>query len=165
MFSKDEFVFYGTAGVCRVEDICHSPFDKADTRLFYVLKPVSCVGNETIYTPVEGMSRMRPLMSKERAEELLFGGNQLGPLEIPTDKQRRDTYKTALLSGEPQEYARLLNTVQRRRADALLQKRHLPDMDVDYESRAEKCLFSELSIVLGKTASEVSDAFFGKIAE
>ena len=165
MFSKNDYVFYGTAGVCRVEEICQSPFDKTDTRLFYVLKPVSCIGNETIYTPVEGLSRMRPLMSREKAEALLLGGNGLGPLSIPTDKQRKESYKTALLSGEPSEYARLLNTVQMRRADALLQKRHLPDMDVDYESRAGKCLFSELSIVLGKTASEVSDTYFGKAAE
>ena len=34
MFEKGETVYYGTAGVCKVSDICRSPFDKKDDRMF-----------------------------------------------------------------------------------------------------------------------------------
>ena len=39
MFKKGETVYYGTAGVCVVSDICRSPFDKNDDRMYYVLAP------------------------------------------------------------------------------------------------------------------------------
>ena len=39
MFSVGDYMIYGINGVCLVEDICASPFDKKDTRSFYMLKP------------------------------------------------------------------------------------------------------------------------------
>ncbi len=166
MYEVGSFLFYGTTGVCRVEEICLSPFDKGDTRKYYVLKPLSRVGDSTIYTPVdEAETRIRPLISDTDAAEILKTGATLGPLSVPTDKQRRDTYRVALQSRDPREYARLLNTVRVRRAEAQSSKRHLPDMDVDFEARAANGLYTELAVVLGKTHDEIAGDFYHDAVE
>ena len=53
MFSVGELMIYGTNGVCRVDEICNSPFDSSDTRLFYKLTPTPDRSNLVIYTPVD----------------------------------------------------------------------------------------------------------------
>ncbi len=161
MYEVGAFIFYGTTGVCRVDEICHSPFNKEDTREFYVLTPLSRVGNATIYTPVDGSAaRIRPLISNDTAREILETGAALGALTVPTDKQRKDTYRAALQSADPREYARLLNTVRIRRSEAQILKRHLPDMDVDFEARAASGLYTELAVVLGRTSEEIASDFY-----
>ena len=41
MFEIGEHIVYGINGICRVESIGPSPYDKNDTRTFYLLIPVN----------------------------------------------------------------------------------------------------------------------------
>ena len=66
MFNIGDLLFYGTNGVCRVSEICSSPFDSSDTRSFYKLTPIAENTSLVIYTPVENTQVvMRSLISKE----------------------------------------------------------------------------------------------------
>ena len=51
MYKPEEYVVYGANGVCLITELCPSPFDPADERLFYVMKPVTDRGTSVIYTP------------------------------------------------------------------------------------------------------------------
>ena len=156
MFELEEYIVYGANGVCRVTEICPSPFDASDTRMFYVLKPAGDRGNSVIYTPVDNESvLMRPLLSREAVEGLVARVSSLPVLDVPVERQRKDVYKSTMASVDPELYFRLLKTVYERREAAKEKRKRLPEMDNEYEFLAKKSLYTELSLVLGIPEVEV----------
>lgn len=156
MFSIGDYMVYGINGVCLVQDICASPFDKKDTRTFYLLKPLGASSGSVIYTPTDNEQvPMRPLMTKEQAEGLIGRMSELEPLEIPTEKMRRDLYRQAMHSCDPEQYVRLIKTVYHRRMDMMQQHKRLSETDSDFERNAKLSLYHELSVVLDVQFGEV----------
>ena len=156
MFSIGDYMIYGISGVCLVEDICASPFDKKDTRTFYMLKPLGSASGSVIYTPTDNVQvAMRPLMTRAQAEELIELLPSILPLEVPTEKMRREIYRQAMQTCQPVEYVRLIKTVRRRRADMLAQHKRLSETDSDFERNAKLSLYHELAIVLDKPYAEI----------
>ncbi len=156
MFKVDDCVVYGINGVCKIIDICPSPFDKKDVRLFYVMQPLFGVGNATIYTPADNeLQKIRTLISKESAEALLRTPPTIETVSVDVEKKRRDAYHTVMQEGSPLSYLRILKSVKYRRNEATENKKHLPDVDVEYEAKARKCLYGELSVVLGCEYGEI----------
>ena len=156
MFSIGDYMVYGINGVCLVQDICASPFDKKDTRTFYLLRPLGASSGSVIYTPTDNEQvPMRPLMTKEQAEGLIGRMSELEPLEIPTEKMRRDLYRQAMHSCDPEQYVRLIKTVYHRRMDMMQQHKRLSETDSDFERNAKLSLYHELSVVLDVQYSEV----------
>lgn len=150
MFFVGDLMIYGTNGVCRVEEIGPSPFNADDTRLFYRLAPVDERSTLVIYTPVDNESvKMRPLISKEEASELLDLIPQIGIVEVPMEKKRRDIYRELMATAEPRDYVSIIKTVGCRREEFKKTRRRLPDIDNDAEHAAKSSLYGELSIVLG----------------
>ena len=149
MFSIGDYMVYGINGVCLVQDICASPFDKKDTRTFYLLKPLGASAGSVIYTPTDNAQvPMRPLMTKDEAKALIEQMPQIQPLEIPMEKMRRDIYRQAMHSCDPAEYVRLIKTVYRRRIDMMQQHKRLSETDSDFERNAKLSLYHELAVVL-----------------
>ncbi len=156
MFSIGDYMIYGVNGVCLIQDICASPFDKKDTRTFYMLKPLGATSGSVIYTPTDNVQvPMRPLMSREDAERLIDRIPAIPPLEIPMEKMRREIYRQAMQSCNPEEYVRLIKTVHARRAEMLQQHKRLSETDSDFERNAKLSLYHELSVVLGVQYAEV----------
>ena len=156
MFSVGDYMVYGISGVCRVEDICASPFDKKDTRTFYMLCPLGATAGSVIYTPTDNAQvAMRPLMTVEQAEQLIGLLPSILPLEVPTEKMRRDIYRQTMQSCDPVQYARLIKTVRCRRADMLAQHKRLSETDSDFERNAKLSLYHELAVVLDKPYAEI----------
>ncbi len=160
MYKVSDYVVYGANGVCRILDICPSPFDKTDTRLFYVMKPLSAVGDATIYIPETFTSRIRPVITPDEAEKVLVSYADATPLDVAVERQRREVYQAAITEGSPFTCLRILKTVNKRRADAAQNKKHLPDVDVEFEAKARKCLLGELSLVLSLSDSEIEKTLF-----
>ncbi|MBQ2807282.1 MAG: CarD family transcriptional regulator [Clostridia bacterium] len=156
MFSIGDYMVYGINGVCLVQDICASPFDKKDTRTFYLLKPLGASSGSVIYTPTDNEQvPMRPLMTRAQAEDLIGRMSKLEPLEIPMEKMRRDLYRQAMHSCDPEQYVRLIKTVYRRRLDMMQQHKRLSETDSDFERNAKLSLYHELSVVLDVKFAEV----------
>lgn len=156
MFSVGDYMVYGINGVCLIQDICASPFDKKDTRTFYQLKPLGSSAGSVIYTPTDNVQiKMRPLMTKEQAQELISRMPGLEPLEIPMEKMRRDLYRQAMQSCEPEQYVRLIKTVYRRRMDMIRQHKRVSETDSDFERNAKLSLYHELAVVLELQFAEV----------
>jgi CarD family transcriptional regulator len=156
MFSVGELLIYGTSGVCRVDEICGSPFDAADTRLFYKLTPTPDRANLVIYTPIDNEKViMRPLMSEADARELLASISEIGIIEVPLEKKRRDIYRELVATAEPRTYVSIIKTVAQRREEFKRTRRRLPDIDNDAEHTAKSSLYGELSAVLGLSREEI----------
>ena len=153
MFSVGELLIYGTSGVCRVDEICSSPFDAADTRLFYKLTPTPDRANLVIYTPIDNEKViMRPLMSEADARELLASISEIGIIEVPLEKKRRDIYRELVATAEPKVYVSIIKTVAQRREEFKRTRRRLPDIDNDAEHTAKSSLYGELAPCLDSRA-------------
>ncbi len=164
MFAVGDYMVYGINGVCLVQDICASPFDKKDTRTFYMLKPLGASAGSVIYTPTDNVQvAMRPLMTRNQAEELIGLLPVIAPLEVPAEKMRRDIYRQTMQSCDPVQYVRLIKTVRRRRADMLAQHKRLSETDSDFERNAKLSLYHELSVVLEKPYAEIEPYMIEKL--
>lgn len=164
MFSIGDYMVYGINGVCLIEDICASPFDKKDTRTFYMLKPLGASAGSVIYTPTDNVQvPMRPLMTRGEAEALIVQMPVIAPLEIPMEKMRRDIYRQTMQSCNPVEYVRLIKTVHKRRAEMLEQHKRLSETDSDFERNAKISLYHELAVVLGVQYAEVEPYLLSRL--
>ena len=150
MFAVGEYIVYGTNGMCRVEEICASPYDATDTRDFYLLVPLHNPMSSTIYTPVNNERvPMRRLMTREEIESLISCMNDIEELIVPMEKQRRDMYRTTLGELRPEGYVSVMKTVHRRRAQLAAAHKHFPVTDMEYGRLAKHLLYSEIALVLG----------------
>ena len=150
MFEIGEHIVYGTSGICRVEEICSSPYDKSDTRTYYLLIPVHNPMGSTIYTPVNNdRVPMRRLMTREEIDALIAAMPEIALLEVPVEKQRREIYRTVIGALRPEGYVSVIKTVHRRREELSAARKHLPVSDMEYGRLAKHLLYSECAHVLG----------------
>lgn len=166
MFEIGELMVYGTSGVCRVKDICPSPFnrDGGTDKLFYQLEPLNDTSNYVIYSPVDNTAvRMRRLLPLERIREIIDSLSDVEIIEVPVEKRRRDVYRDTLQTADTWEYLRLIKTVARRRAEFRRTRRRLPDIDNDSEHTARKCVYDEFSAVLGICRDEVNSLLISRL--
>lgn len=150
MFAVGEYIVYGTNGICRVEEICSSPFDATDTRPYYLLVPLNNPMSSTIYTPANNERvPMRGLMTREEIEALISCMADVEELVVPVEKQRRELYRTTIATLAPKGYVSVIKTVQRRRAQLAAAHKHFPVTDMEYGRLAKHLLYSEIALVLG----------------
>ena len=150
MFNIGDLLFYGTNGVCRVSEICSSPFDSSDTRSFYKLTPMAENSSLVIYTPVDNTQVvMRSLISKDEAEALVARLPSIEKITVSIEKHRKDAYREAIRDGSPEGFVRIIKTVRERRELFRKTRRRVPDLENDFEHTARTCLYGELSAVLG----------------
>lgn len=65
MFSKNEYIIYGSTGVCKIIDIVKKKFGFNKEREYYILKPAYDT-NSTIYAPIDNDKiSIRKIMTKE----------------------------------------------------------------------------------------------------
>ena len=143
---------YGTNSVCRVESIGKPPFETEEDKLYYTLVPVT--GTETIYIPTDSPVFTRPVISREKAEELI---NSIPDIEedhfvCHSVRMANEHYQAALQSHDCEELVQLIKTVY---AKSRRHGRRVSQVDQRYRKRAEELLNSELSVALGIPLKEV----------
>ena len=165
MFGIREFIVYGVNGICRVEGLVSSPYDKTDTREYYFLVPVNNPSRSSIYTPVDNERvPMRRLMTAAEIDHLAARIPEIELLSIPVEKQRREIYRTVLGTLEPEGYVQIIKTVGHRRAALTAARKHFPMTDLEYGRMARHLLCSECAHVLGISEREAEAYVLGKEA-
>ena len=70
MFTEGQLVIYGGEGVCRIAAVGPSSLSGTDkTKLYYTLTPLTRSG--TVLTPVDTKVLMRPILTRQEAEDLI----------------------------------------------------------------------------------------------
>ncbi len=166
MFKIGEFIVYGTSGICRVEEICSSPYDKKDTRAYYLLIPTHNPMGSTIYTPVDNdRVPMRRLMTREEIDALICAMPAIELVQVPAEKQRREIYRATIGALRPEGYVSVMKTVQRRREELTAARKHFPVSDMEYGRLARHLLYSECAHVLGLTEDGVEGYIADKLGK
>ena len=156
MYKIGSIVVYGTEGLCKICDITERTFGK-ETMEYYVLSPVEN-GAETIFVPKNNekiLKRMRPILSRKRAAELLEAPpSELGEW-VENDRERQQVYKQVLLCGSSEDLLRMTRALYLHQIELLERGRKLHAADERFLKEAEKMLFEELAYVFDITVAEV----------
>ena len=162
VFNIGDKIIYGTEGVFVVAEYTASPIDKNDGRVFLMLRPVFGAEGNLILTPAEGGSVfMRAVMDRDAALALIDKIPDIGEVAVENERLRREAYRAVMSQGRGEDYVSIIKTVRRRRVDFLAQKRRISETDTDFETRAKRCLWGELSVALDISYGDV-EAFIAE---
>ncbi|MCR5201878.1 MAG: CarD family transcriptional regulator [Lachnospiraceae bacterium] len=165
-FDIGELVVYGNSGVCKVSDIVCMPTPGSnEEKDYYKLEPVG--NNKSQIYAVVGQDKvmMRSIITKELAQELMDSVEEIEELEVENEKFREDTYKKIIQSGDCREWFRMVKTLTRRNHERVEQGRKVTSTDERYLREAQHSLFTELSIVLDRDISEISEIIIDSCTE
>lgn len=166
MFEVGDLVLYGMQGVCRVGEILTRTADGTDTR-YYSLAPYHAE-NSVFFVPVDSeelSARIRPLLPREEVLALLEELPALETVWVPEQNARRERFKRILLAGERRELGALIKTLYRHRELQRSKGKKLHISDERYLKSAERALFTEFAVVLGKEFSEIAQTVAAKLAQ
>ncbi len=158
MFAINEYVIYGSEGVCKVEAIGHPEIAGLDKlKEYYTLSPIYRSGK--IYTPTDSSIHMRRVITRDQASELIGRIADISPeLDVPKDfKQANLFYRDLVRSYECSKLISLIKYVFIKQRDFSLIKRNMPAVDLKFLKIAEDMLYSELSFVLGCDSKEIRE--------
>lgn len=149
MFAINDYVFYGSGGVCQIVDLQYAPLDgMPKDRQYYILHSVYNQ-NSVMYIPVDSDGVfLRHLMSREEAEALVKRIPSVEVIEETNAKALRDKYYELMKMHSPIEWVRVMKTVQYRMNEPRQVPRRISETERSFFETAKKHLYSELSIVL-----------------
>ncbi|MBR6603227.1 MAG: hypothetical protein IKK94_04345 [Clostridia bacterium] len=164
MFEVNEYVFYGSEGICKIDDIVSSPFSdvKSDTK-YYVLHSLHG-GNNTAYVPFDGASSLiRAVMTKADIDSLIAKIPSVELFEECPLKLLKEKYAISIRSGDPCEWVKVIKTVQNRTINGRDGGKKVSDAEKVYAENAKKFLYKEISIVLDIPCESVESYIMERI--
>ncbi len=162
MLKVGEKVVYGKTGVCTVEGQCEKELIRNQKKLYYVLKPLGSENN-TIFVPVDANKVfIRPVISKEQAEELILKIPEITELSADIELSK-DQYDAIISTHNCEDLIGLTFRLYNKKKTAIENRKKPGYVDERYMALAEKLLFGELACALGIEISEVKEYISKKI--
>ena len=157
MFSIGSLIVYSGTGVCRVEAVGPPPFDPGSKVEYYTLILLQSTG--TIYVPVDTKVFMRPILSREAAQELIrrIPEIQQAQLEHLDYRMLAQRYRSFLDSHSCEDLVQLIKTAYTKSTANTRSGKKPSKVDQDFQKRAEFLLHDELSAALDIPFDEVGD--------
>lgn len=158
MYGIGTLVLYDKRGVYKVESIGTPPV-RGSTGDYYKLCAVFSNSNEIIYTPVDMISSMRPLISGGEAAHYLELFSQLEPHVFHSGKTMELTahYQSMLASHKVEDCLLLIKEIYVKQKEMARQKKRPGQVDTQYLKLAEKLICEEFSIVLNTTPDSIQE--------
>lgn len=166
MYRVGDWIFYGNIGACQVTSIDSRKIPGMDKEhLYYTLNPIN--GDCCISTPADtGKVFMRPIISKEEAEQLI---SDIPSIDAPAFhssalRQLSEHYEQMIATHDCHTLIEMTMSIHRKQEEALDRKKKLGAVDERYMRRAEDLLFGELSVALGIEKSSVESYIADRLA-
>ena len=165
MYEIGTLVLYDKRGVYKIESVGAPPV-RGTSGDYYKLCAVFSNSNETIYTPVDTVSSMRPLISGSEAAHYLELFSQLEPHVFRSGKTMELTthYQEMLASCKVEDCLLLIKEIQVRQREMARQKKRLGQMDSKYLKLAEKMICEEFAVALDTTPDLIRERLY-KVTE
>jgi len=144
MFQENDYVMYGSVGVCRVQKVDCPDFAKKEKKQYYFLKPLYSVC-DSIFVPVDNGAKMRKVLTKKEANELI---EKMPEMEADWSKSDEEAYKQAIRSFDCYELAKLAKCLHYKIMERKKEGKKPLQADEKYINMAEEYLFGELSVAL-----------------
>lgn len=162
MYQAGDRVVYGMHGVCSVVAQEERTVDRK--RITYlVLEPIGQNGSRYLVPAhnAGAMSKLRPMLTKEKLEQLFSSDEIRADCWITEENQRKQTYRELIGSGDRVKLMGMVRSLYRHRdtQNAAGKKVHL--CDENFLRDAERVLASEIALVM-ETDSESAKSFLRK---
>lgn len=164
MFEKGEYVVYGSKGVCQIEDISQIDIPGVDRdRLYYIMRQVHS-NKGTVYLPIDSTRTvLRPVMSREEAQQLIDEIPSIEELDVPDEKRREVSYKEAMKTCNVRVWVSVIKALYSRRQERQAAGKKTTALDERYMKAAEHELYGELSVALGMPLEEIESYLYDHI--
>jgi len=155
MFKVNDYVIYSSIGVCKIVDIRKEKDINSNEIEHYILQPVYS-NKMTIKTPVDNHKvAMRKVITKDEVEALIESMPEMETIWIDDYRQRIESFKAALKTGECREWIKLIKTIYLEKKEKSAVGKKLMKSDEDIMKAAEKLLYEEFAVVLNISPDEV----------
>ena len=164
MFEAGTYIVCGQHGVCRVEGVGKLQLTEASgDKVYYTLSKVYSRGG-VLYVPADSEKIvMRPVISKEEAEDLIGHMREIDMLQIDNGKRKEEIFKQAFRTCDSREWVKILKTLHERKRIRLAKGKKVTASDERYMRTAEDNLFGELAISLGIDKNDVEQYIMDRI--
>ena len=161
MYEVGALVLYDKRGVYKVDSVGPPPV-RGTSGDYYKLRAVFSNSNEIIYTPVDAISSMRPLISSSEAVHHLESFSQLEPHVFRSGKTMELTahYQSMLASHRVEDCLLLIREIHIKQGEMVQQKKQLGQMDAQYLKLAEKLISEEFAVVLDTTPDLIRERLY-----
>ncbi|MCR5790870.1 MAG: CarD family transcriptional regulator, partial [Lachnospiraceae bacterium] len=130
---------------------------------YYTLRPIY-QRDSVVYVPVGNEKPvMRPVISKEQAQELVENIPNIKAAWIEKEVEREQEYKKAISSCDPEKLIMIIKTLYNRKKARIEDGKKVTVIDERYFKMAEKQLHEELAYALGMSKEEIGDYINGYI--
>ncbi len=155
MFKVNDYVVYGSSGVCKIVDIRKEKDISNNDIEYYVLEP-AYNNNMTIRTPVDNPKvLMRKIMGKEDVLSFIATMPEMETILTGDDRHRNESFKAALRTGQSEEWVKVIKTLYLEKQERLEIGKKLIKTDEDIMKAAEKNLYEEFAMALNISPDEV----------
>ncbi len=155
----NDYVMYGTQGICKVEDVVHPDFAPDKKMKYFVLSPVENASTKA-YVPVSiADERCRPVMSKQEAAELIVHFDDMEVMDIQNDREREIIYRKTIEDGRLTELVGMLKNIYSRNKVRKENGKKITAVDEKYFKIADENLCRELAFALDISNDEVREQF------
>ena len=155
MFQKNDYLVY-RKDICIVKDLIELNGEK-----YYSLSPLSD-DSLSLKVPTNNPF-IRNVLTKKEAENLINKINTIETLDL-NEKMIEHSYQTLLASSSLEDLIKIIKTTYLRNAKRKEEGKKLGEKDDYYFKKAEKLLYNELSISLGKTVEETKEYLIDKLS-
>ncbi len=158
VFKVGQLVVFGNNGVCRVEKIGVPDLAGVPVGVdYYTLAPYYQNGSR-IFTPCDNNKIvMRPVLTKEEAQNLLKEISSIGLLTVIDERKREETYKEVMKSCDCRKFVSVIKTIRKRKEERIQEGRKITTSDEKYIQMAEDKLYGELAIALEIEKKDVKE--------
>lgn len=158
MYEIGQYVIY-RKDLCKVIDIKEKHHGNND---YYILNSMND-SSLKLDIPVEDkMGYLRSLITKEELEELLEKIPSIDVIQFD-DKFTENDYKRIMTSGTHEDLIMIIKTAYSRIQDRIDDNKKINDKDKFYLEKAEQYLYSEFSIILGKSYEDTKQYIIDKV--
>ncbi|MDW7657718.1 MAG: CarD family transcriptional regulator [Bacillota bacterium] len=148
MFRVNDYVVYGSTGVCKIEAISREDFGGDQDREYYVLTALYA-NSLSIYIPTDSRDvSMRRIMTKDEIYKLIKTIPDIDSTWNDDDHLRKTTFNEILQSGDQTKMIQLIKTLDERKQELEKDGKSLGNADAETMKAAEKILHNEFALVL-----------------
>lgn len=157
MFKVNDYLVYRKE-VCKVTEIKEYKNDF----LYYVITPINDTSLK-IEVPTDS-SVIRPLISKIKIQKIIEGIPNIKEI-VENNRLLENKYKELLKSGTYNDLITIIKTTYLRNETRDKEKKKKSEKDTTYFNLAEKYLYTEFSVVLGKSYEDTKKYVISKVKE
>jgi len=166
MFSKNDYVIYGSMSVCKILDIVEEENIYIGRKSYYVIQPVYSDKNTIIKVPTDSKKLlMRHLLSEKEVLSIIKSIPNLDIFEIENDRQRSEHFKSLIKNNECEGLAQLVKSINLIEQEKLSIGKKISKTEEDFKKTAEKLIDEEFATVLNIPVQEVPSFILNNIPQ